>query len=560
MKSKTNLIAILCVWIAVLWCPRSAVAQDAEKEPAPAVGQTGSEEIQEGTLAMLRAISETLEVWGAELKDARSALGRAVELEQQEELRGEISRLEGEIRRLEGDFEALATGLDLENFRAELHSPMDLREEVEGLLRPLLQELKEATEAPRQIEQLRQDLTRLEERKALADRAIERIDTLLAENEDPALASVLTAARTHWHTERRQLENQWTITDFQLERLLENRRSLIESSSDLASTFFASRGMHLLLALGAFIAVFVGFRVVYHLIIRARRGRARSFYSRLTRVLFLFTAFFAATLAVLLVLYAEGDWVLLGLALIFLAGLGWAGRQAAPRFVEQVRLLLNLGSVREDERVVIDGVPFRVVSLNLHSTLVNPMLTGGHIRRSLNSLMDMESRPCKKDEVWFPCRQDEWVRLSDGTRGKVLYQGPEFVQLMCKGGAKITYPTTEFLGLFPKNLSTDFRIHETFGIDYEHQAICTDEVPHKMRKALLERLTAQIGADNVRKIKVEFKSAGASSLDYAALCDFAGAVAADSDVLQRAIQRILVEVCNEEGWVIPFTQVTVHQA
>ena len=87
---------------------------------------------------------------------------------------------------------------------------------------------------------------------------------------------------------------------------------------------------------------------------------------------------------------------------------------------------------------------------------------------------------------------------------------------------------TAFLkrNLHPKNLSEDFRIHETFGIDYEHQAICTDEVPRKMRKALLERLTAQIGSDNIRKVKVEFKSAGASSLDYAALCDFAGAVAA----------------------------------
>ena len=39
-----------------------------------------------------------------------------------------------------------------------------------------------------------------------------------------------------------------------------------------------------------------------------------------------------------------------------------------------------------------------------------------------------------------------------------------------------------------------------------------------------------------------------------------GAAARDYDRLQRAISRVLVDTCNEQGWVIPFTQVTLHQA
>lgn len=563
-KPWLGFLFLLIVLIVGAGGPFPAMAQAEGDQvpvtPKPVVPeQVAPEKIDEGTLSMLRALSETLKGKRADLEAVRGELDTARDLEEQEQLRDEIARREAEIRQLDNDFEALATGLDLEKFRADLHAPMDLREEAEALLRPLLEELKEATAAPRQIEQLRQDITRLKERKDLADRAIERIGVLIGENEDASLASVLEAASEHWKKERRQLTNQLTITEYQLDRLLENRRSLLESSSDFASTFFRTRGLNILLALLAFIAVFVAFRVTYYAIGRARRGRARTFYSRLTRVLFFFTAFFAATMAVLLVLYAEGDWVLLGLTLIFLAGLAWAGRMAAPRYVEQVRMLLNLGSVRENERVVIDGVPYRVASLNLYTTFVNPMLTGGRIRRSLNSLMDVQSRPAKQDEVWFPCREGDWVLLGDGARGKVAYQGPEFVQLELKGGATVTYTTADFLGQTPKNQSHDFRINETFGIDYEHQAICTTEVPKKMHAALLERLTAQIGADNIRKIKVEFKAAGASSLDYSALCDFAGAVASEADVLQRAIQRILVDVCNEEGWVIPFTQVTVHQ-
>jgi hypothetical protein len=31
-------------------------------------------------------------------------------------------------------------------------------------------------------------------------------------------------------------------------------------------------------------------------------------------------------------------------------------------------------------------------------------------------------------------------------------------------------------------------------------------------------------------------------------------------MLERALARLLVDVCNENGWVIPFTQITLHQS
>ena len=38
------------------------------------------------------------------------------------------------------------------------------------------------------------------------------------------------------------------------------------------------------------------------------------------------------------------------------------------------------------------------------------------------------------------------------------------------------------------------------------------------------------------------------------------AVAARWNMLRRIIPRVCVDVCNEQGWVIPFTQITLHQA
>jgi hypothetical protein len=59
---------------------------------------------------------------------------------------------------------------------------------------------------------------------------------------------------------------------------------------------------------------------------------------------------------------------------------------------------------------------------------------------------------------------------------------------------------------------------------------------------------------------VEFKEAGPSSLDLEILVDFSGHVAKDYRFLKRTIQRICVEVCNGNGWIIPFTQLTIHTA
>jgi hypothetical protein len=61
-------------------------------------------------------------------------------------------------------------------------------------------------------------------------------------------------------------------------------------------------------------------------------------------------------------------------------------------------------------------------------------------------------------------------------------------------------------------------------------------------------------------LNVEFASAGASSLDFVVLADMAGSMDSRYQFLQRRIQRICVDVCNERGYGIPFTQITVHQA
>ena len=60
-----------------------------------------------------------------------------------------------------------------------------------------------------------------------------------------------------------------------------------------------------------------------------------------------------------------------------------AAKNGLPRYYAQARLLLNLGDAREGERVVVNGLPWQVRSLNLVSELVNPALQQSDIEFGL---------------------------------------------------------------------------------------------------------------------------------------------------------------------------------
>lgn len=65
--------------------------------------------------------------------------------------------------------------------------------------------------------------------------------------------------------------------------------------------------------------------------------------------------------------------------------------------------------------------------------------------------------------------------------------------------------------------------------------------------------------EQARDLVVDFKEAGANSLDYLILVSMDGAAAAQYFKLGRLLQQACVRACNEQGWTIPFPQLTVHQ-
>ncbi len=251
--------------------------------------------------------------------------------------------------------------------------------------------------------------------------------------------------------------------------------------------------------------------------------------------------------------------LLFSLVILLLLGIGLTLRHALPRYWQQIQLFLNVGSVREGERIDLDGLPWLVRRINFYSVLENP---AAEIRQRvpIDDLVDLKSRPFKRDDPWFPCLRGDWVLLGDGMRGKVTGISQELVQLVARGGAHRTYQTGDFLSLSPLNLSRNFRLKETIGISYDLQRQSVTTIPDLLKAHVEQRAAEEGYGEQLLNLRVEFERANTSSLDLVVIADFDGALGDLYSRLGRSMQRWCVEACNEHGWEIPFTQLTLHQA
>ncbi|MDM8551402.1 hypothetical protein QUF72_15055 [Desulfobacterales bacterium HSG2] len=474
----------------------------------------------------------------------------------------ELKQLNENLEILRMNFDKIAAGIDISGFEETSEEDFKWEKEVQELLRPVIQEVKKMTARPRQIEKLRSNIAFYDERLPTVQKAIENINALIKQTEEKKIIKQLKALKKIWVNRKKKISSQLEVSKLHLEVLSKEKKSFWGSVQVILKLFFKSRGKNLLLSLLAFISVFLILRLIHRGIYKLspiHKAEERPFYIRLCDVIYHILTGIGAIFAMLTVLYIYGDWVILTLAVFFLLGFIWAARLNIPEFWEEIKLLLNLGSVREGERVFYKGVPWKVVSLNVYSELENPALKS-RIRLPLRMLTALSSYPYDKDAPWFPCEKNEWVILADGTRGEVVSQTHETVQLCLRGGARKTYLTGDFLGLNPLNLSDKFRLKVTFGIDYRHQAASTREIPEKLGKILEEKLKADGFGDDLTLLRVDFKTAAASSLDFEIIADFTGKAAPLYSRIAREIQRFAVEACNTEGWEIPFTQVTIHNA
>jgi hypothetical protein len=509
-----------------------------------------------GVLAARRQIEADLLDRQRELV-SDAALGRNAEIE------GEIRMLAEEAAELARNFSELAAGVDPDSIELNPGAlELNLANEVRDLLGPLVNELKRATSRPREIDRLRTEISELRERLGKVRMALERLARIEETLVGAEVIAAFKAEQHDWLRHKNSISTSLQVAQQKLDLRLGESQSITQAVENLFQLFFKSRGRNLLLALVAMVGFLLGIRRLRAFLAKrpALSQRAESFEGRVFGLIYSVFTVVGAVLVFLISLYFFGDWVLLILVLLLILGLIWTSKQAIPRFWTQTVLILDMGAVREGERVLYKGLPWRVKSISFYTILTNPALVGGTLRLPIDDLSELRSRAYDESEPWFPTETGDIVLMPDGRPAEVEFQSIENVRLRNPGGSRMIMPAAEFAAQTLERLNGGYRVDISFGLDYGDQAEITTAMRETMERGVDARWRTSHWADALISTSVEFQEAGASSLDYYVRVDLDGSCAFDYQAQARQLARFCVDICNEQGWVIPFTQLTLHMA
>jgi hypothetical protein len=496
---------------------------------------------------------------------AREVLQKSVIAEggtQSVDVQRQLNDINADIQSLRGTFELLTIGdIDDALFDAEESTPFDWKIELMLVLEPVLDSLQSITEKPRQMTNLRATIALNKRRLSAADKVIDQLAQLSTANYEDDTLLQIRKLQDKWFDQKESVAQRLLAAEAQLQRLATANESgqagIISSFKD----FILGRGLTLVLAIIAAVVTWIAIRFVWWLFSTyavTKEQRRGSLWYRLLSYSFYIVTIVFCIVAVLAVLYVREDLLLLALALLALAVTALGIRKYIPAYVREARLLLDLGAVREGERVMYNDLPWQVMSVNLQTVLWNPTLEG-IVRLPLEIIETLTSRPVK-DQNWFPTRKEDYVLLPDSTFAQVLSQTPELIELRVRGGMIQWVRTADWYAMSITNLSIGktFGVAVTFGFDYSLQAISLTEIPRSLHEAVTKALNENGYENYVDNVLVELKSASASSIDYLVFVSIDSRKASDYFALERLIQQTCVAVANEKGWNIPFPQMMIH--
>lgn len=574
---------VAALLLAALWCSlpagQPANAQEAlDETPAddsagqPAPQSQASANAERRQAAERRAARERLlkvqtviDTKSAERKALNERLAGADEADLAD-LQTEIDQLTQDIDKLRDTLERLATGgADASLFVEGAEVPeSDWRQDIALIAKPVLDSLKELTEKPRRISELNEAISVYRKERAEAGdalKALEQAGTDL-EPKDEALARSLKSLTATWQKRFNNAQNEIDVAQLQISSL-QGDASLIDTLTQSVIAFVKGRGLTLLLAAAAAGCVWLVIRFMMsgyrRKLLDKSEPESRTRY-RLAEYSVRAITFLVCLVAVFIVFYERGDVLLLGLLILLIIGLILSARQLLPQYIAEARLLLNVGGMREAERVFYLGLPWRVESINMFTILRNPELSG-ILRVPLSDLHEVNSRPIVGKETWFPSTRGDMVMIEGSVFAEVLSQTPDTVELKTGGGQRRSIPTAEFYAMSMVNVSRGdvFGVWTVFGLDYDQQPGALDEVPRILREAVAHDIAHSDVAEFVTDILVELKAAGSSSLDFLLFATFDSRAARSYLRIERIMQRACVRACNEQGWSIPFPHLSVVQ-
>lgn len=436
---------------------------------------------------------------------------------------------------------------------------VNLQQEMLLIVYPLLREMKQLSERPRAIEKLSAQIAFYQQRNDALDKGLIHLRDVIATTKDRKLLQPLRALETNATEAQGEIQQKLDSLQRRYQDLRDESPPLWSSIGSAMADFTTGMGWHLLLALILAAAAYFIVVLLARLPLRILEKRRIETYTLVERSVHFFSRVLGVLLFAiifLMVLYSLNEWVLLGVATIIFIGMFFGLKNMMPNYLSEIRTALNWGSVRQGERLMYNGLPWRIADLDFYTVLHNPALSG-LVRVPLTQISKLSSRPFHKDEPWFPTKVGDFVLMNDGIQGRVERQTPEIVQINA-GESLISYRTEKFLDARPQNLSHGFVATCVFGVDFQHRRDALTSIEKCFQEALQRSLPAQDFADACVHCNAEYKGSTATALEFRLLAVFKGEAAEHQGRVQRWLQRTALECAINNGWEIPSQPIRIQ--
>jgi len=526
--------------------------QTAQPPVSAAVLESKLSEARPDKKETLRALLQTRDGIRTAMDEQRKKMQTATGDSAKLEIQQQIEILDKRRQEVERDFTVLITGLQpthASGSPTQKTAPLSIQDEMSQLLTPIFTDLRALTQKSRAFQELAEELTRLKERAEQEKRAVVEIDKLLVEvkaskTPDTVLRSALNETRKSFQGRLDEVTSRTAAVQHQLGELKMTGVSFWKDLGLQVKHFVFIRGTNILLALFVFMVIFFGLRTAYAYLMKVmavRKYQRLSFMLRILDVAHEGGAFLLGLSAALLVLYARGDWLLGGLSLLALGGLLMTAKTGIARHLEQLQFLLNLGQVREGERVLIAGVPWRVGTIYMFTQLTNPAMPRASLRLPLQTLASMTSRPSKLGEAWFPCEIDSWILVNGDLLAQVADITPEHVIICYQGGLKRWIPMGTFIAMDMACLSEGFSRSITIDVPLRGQAMQTADFIEHLKGAIREYLLHCMKPEELCDLCIELQNTDSISRFYEVTAFFAGSLAPQYHRLKQLLQLATAE-------------------
>ncbi|MBF0314752.1 MAG: hypothetical protein HQK50_17565 [Oligoflexia bacterium] len=503
----------------------------------------------------------------SDMKRKEAMLREALDQGARQELGEQLGKARKRYEASQARLIELAAGIAWDDVAeaSDTHAKRDLITELQELVTPVIDALQRASKRPRKIEALRRDIDTFESKVQALSEGLGRVNAKLLPLPEGSETKVsLLRVREVLSDREREVKIHLDELRGKLQIELSRDLSFISAATEMLQDFFALRGRNLLLAVLVFVFVWVSlFKIKKWCrpeIWFSKKERTR-WIQRPLILLYNVGAAFAAFLSMLLCFYFLNDWVLLTFFTLVLLSFIWSLKQLLPKFIIEGKLLLNLGTVKEGERIIWNGIPWRVAGLGPYSTFINEDLEGGMVRVQAKDLLGLYSRPVVEGERWFPTKKGDFIELSDETFGEVMLQTPEQVVVATEVGTTKIYSSENFISLVPQIYSQGYLLQVGISLDYEYlPKIASMELQQLFTRELCECMSRDLQEQVITSINVVLDHAQESSIDLVARVRVSAKGVALRRALEAEVKRLLLKISEKYHLKIPFPQMVVHSS